>query len=286
MSDIWSNLGADVAAPQSKGWLYRHKEQLRGPVPEDVLVQKLIRGEIDLKTPVAREGGDFYPAGQVAAFAPHLADIKKHARKRAAAARRKVLLILALPVLAGLAVGGYFLKQALDRQAENQARIAEKRAQERAAKQAEIARILQAEKPKPVALVSLGDIKDFKVGGSGKRRARARTTAGGDSLKTPSFSSCQRSQQEIFGVLQRHLTKINVCVQDEKQRDKRGLLPPTLNLDFVVNPTGRVSDFVISDRHYRRGPMNNCMIKAFKTIRFPAAGGSNCPVTIPIRIGG
>jgi hypothetical protein len=77
-----------------------------------------------------------------------------------------------------------------------------------------------------------------------------------------------------------------VCVEDEKKRDTQGLLPPTLVLDFVVRASnGTVSDFFIDNRHYRAGPLNNCFVKVFRTIRFRSSGGSNCPVRLPIKIG-
>jgi hypothetical protein len=98
-------------------------------------------------------------------------------------------------------------------------------------------------------------------------------------------ASCKLSQQDIFGTLRKSLAKINVCVEDEKSRDKEGLLPPTLELSFVVQTSGKVVDFEIEDRHYKKGPMNNCMIKAFQTITFPSSNGANCPVSIPIKIG-
>ncbi len=96
--------------------------------------------------------------------------------------------------------------------------------------------------------------------------------------------ACKLSEGDIFGTLKKQLAKINVCVEDEKGRDAANL-PPTLELEFVVKPTGAVTEFHINDRHYRTGPMNNCMIKAFNTIHFPESTGTNCPVTIPIKIG-
>ena len=99
------------------------------------------------------------------------------------------------------------------------------------------------------------------------------------------MQSCKLTQQDIFGTLRSALGKLNVCVEDEKKRDTQGLLPAALELGFVVKPNGKVVDFAINDRHYRTGPLNNCMIKAFNTITFPGSTGANCPITIPIKIG-
>ncbi|MEK7703600.1 MAG: hypothetical protein AAB426_01465, partial [Myxococcota bacterium] len=246
------------------------------------LLDKLMRGEVDIATVVAREGGDFHPIVRVAAFAPHLTEAKKRAAQRAASKTRRVLMLVTLVVLAGVGGGGYVFWRDYQRQAAK--REAEVAAEERA-----LAVKREHYKALPqmglVALVSLGTQDDVKIRGERPRRRR-----GGEEPSGPSdeevVSQCKLSQQQIFGTLGKHLAKINVCVQDEKQRDTQGLLPPQLALDFVVKPDGKVVDFQIDDRHYRTGPMNNCMIKAFKTISFPTTTGANCPVTIPIKIGG
>ncbi len=31
--------------------------------------------------------------------------------------------------------------------------------------------------------------------------------------------------------------------------------------------------------------MDNCKIKVYRRVKYPSATGSNCPVTIPIKIG-
>ena len=86
--------------------------------------------------------------------------------------------------------------------------------------------------------------------------------------------------------IQRKIDAVKSMIQDEKSRDTQGLLPGTLTLEFVVLPDGKVVEFAVENRHYRTGPMRNCMLKVFRLMRFPGVGGSNCPVSIPIKIGG
>ena len=107
MSNIWSNVGADIA-PRGDEWLYRRGEEIRGPVTKDVIVKRIKDGELDLKVLVAREGGDFHPIAQVKAFEPHLDEIKKAIRKRNAGKVRNVILAgLALLVVAGAGSSGW-----------------------------------------------------------------------------------------------------------------------------------------------------------------------------------
>lgn len=282
MSDIWSGIGVGIGSSEGE-WLYRVGAEVRGPLPFAALVDKLMRGEIDVATVVAREGGDFHPIVRVAAFASHITEAKKRASRRAASKVRRIVALVTLIVLAGAGSGGYYFW--LDYQRTLAKRQAEVEAQARA-----LAAKREQYKSMPkmglVALVSLGTEDDVKIHSSGK--SRRRRAPGREAIDEPEefVSQCKLTQQQIFGTLGKNLGKINVCVQDEKQRDTQGLLPPQLPLDFVVRPDGTVVEFKIDDRHYRTGPMNNCMIKVFKTITFPSTTGANCPVTIPIKIGG
>ncbi len=286
MADIWSGIGVNISSsPGGDEWLYRVGDEMRGPVPFKVVVQKLVAGELNVNTPVAKEGGEFHPIARVAAFAPHVTEAKKQAQKRTLKRIRRLALILALPALAALAGGGYIVYQGYQRalaakEAERRAAenvLAERRKREAAAPQMKLA-----------ALVSLGSEEDVKIHQnpagkkpSGHSRTRSHTESEPDTM----VQQCQLSQAQILGTLRKHLGKINVCVEDEKSRDTQGLLPPSLSLEFVVQTSGKVTEFAINDRHYRKGPLNNCMIKAFKTISFPSSTGANCPVTIPIKIG-
>lgn len=288
MSNVWSNVGADIA-PRGDEWLYRCGEEIRGPLAKDVIVQRLIKGELDMKLLVAREGGEFHPIAQVKAFEPYLEEVNKAIKARNAGKTRVAALVgLVVLLIAGAGAGWYFMQRAQEREAKR-----EKERQEAQAKLEEerkaLDEIISNSKSELVALVTF-DVKAMKVGGkrptTGRRPRKGKTKQTGSvEESTEMVASCQRSQQEIFGTLGRHLAKINVCVQDEKSRNPTGL-PAALPLDFIIKPDGKIVEFEIGHRHFRTGPMKNCMIKAFRQIRFPAAGGTTCPVSIPIKIGG
>ena len=288
MPDIWSGIGTEIAQSGHGEWLYKVGGQIRGPLPMQALAQKLVRGEIGLDTQVAREGGDFHPVARVAAFAQHVTEAKKQASKRHAARTRKIVLASTVPAVLVIAVAGWFIVSELGRR---------KADADHARKAAEEAILLQRKKAEAlpdmglVALVSLGNEDSVKIHQTPPPPKKTTPTPG---KKTPAAArvdteemvqTCKLSQGDILVTLKRSLALINVCVEDERSRDTQNLLPSTLELDFVVQTSGRVTDFALTDRHYRKGPLANCLTKAFNAIQFPPSGGANCPVTIPIKIG-
>ncbi|MEZ4270757.1 MAG: hypothetical protein R3C68_04795 [Myxococcota bacterium] len=287
MSDLWNNVGGDLTAYGDE-WLYRKGREVHGPVPIEVIAEKLANGVLDLKTEVAREGGEFHPIGQIKAFAPHIERAGKAIKKRSAKATRRAIFIVFLMFGAIASAGGYYFKVRTEENA--RLRKAESMALD-AQRKAEAAKLNAFLKEKDnidlVEIVSF-DVNAMKVGNTTERKAKSRRKTRGkkDNEPPPMVSSCQRSQQEIFGVLGKNIRKINVCVQDEKQRDTQGLMPSTISLEFIVKPDGNTTEFEVGHRHYRTGPMRNCLLKVFRLMRFPSAGGSNCPVSIPIKIGG
>ncbi len=284
MSDIWSGIGVDIKQDEGE-WLYRVGAEVRGPLAHRLLVEKLLRGDIALDTMVAREGTQFYELGQVQAFAPYLAKAEQLRDQRQAAERRKHMLLILVPVVVLLVGVGCYMYHLYH------VRLQQQRERERQQ------RIELANKPPPplaphlglVALVSLGSESDVMIHHNaphGKRRGHlGGGRPHGEEDENEEVQSCKLTQQEIFGTLRASLGKINVCVEDERKRDTQNWLPQSLELEFVVRPSGKVAEFAVTDRHYRTGPMNNCLIKAFNTIIFPSSSGANCPVTIPIKIG-
>ena len=287
MADLWSNVGAELA-PTGNDWLYQKDGQIHGPVSTETVGQRLLSGAITVKTKVAKEGGEFHPINQIAAFAPHLEELKKKMAKSGASKVRRAIFGVVVLLGAAGAGGGYYFKMEADKQKKIRA---DQAAQEKTllAKKEEERKKILSEDVEVIALVSF-DTTAMEVARTSKpkRPSKGKKPAPGEKEPAgePEFmSQCQRSNSEIIGVLGKHLRVINFCVEDEKKRDASGL-PPMLKLSFVAKPTGSVGDFAILDRHYRTGPMRNCMVKAFRAIRFPPKGGSNCPVTIPIKIGG
>ena len=285
MPDIWSGIGTEISQGHEGEWLYKVAGATRGPLPMQAVAQKLVKGELGLETLVAREGGDFHPISRVAAFAPHITEAKKQAHKRAMARTRRLILMLTVPALLVAAGAVWFIRADLGRK-----RVAEERA--RKAAQEAIAEKRRKAESLPdmglVALVSLGNEDSVKIRQSAapKRATAARhEKAAAQAEPEELVQQCKLSQADILGTLKRHLALINVCVEDERSRDTQGLLPPTLELDFIVQTSGKVTEFALTDRHYRTGPLKNCLTKAFNAISFPATNGANCPVTIPIKIG-
>ncbi|MEO0592492.1 MAG: AgmX/PglI C-terminal domain-containing protein [Myxococcota bacterium] len=285
MADIWSSIGAEITTSEGE-WLYRVGSEVRGPVAEAVLSNRLANGEIPLSTLVAREGGEFHPVGRVATFTKSVKIAQKNeARKR----RKRIVLAVSIASLvlgaAGSAAAYVIWKEAETKRLEAVAR-AEREADALEKKRAELEQSTKG--PELVALVSLGSEEEVQIRQEPKRGKRPKRRPGNKPGAAPepeeSVASCSRSQGAILSTLKSHLAKINVCVQDEKTRDAANL-PNQLSLEFVVQTSGSVTDFRILNRHYRSGPMNNCMIKVFRRVKYPSATGSNCPVTIPIKIG-
>jgi len=287
MADLWSNVGSSLPPP-GDDWLYQKGGQVHGPLPKEQIVRKLISGELDPKTKVAREGGEFHPVSQIAAFSPHLEEVRSALNKKGAAKVRKGLFFVFVLMAAAGGAGFYYFKMEAEAKGKRDAILAE----EQAAKRAEEAKLRKELLNKDVELVALVsfDEKAMTVGKDKPAKKPSSRPSGGkkpQEEKEPEFvDQCKRGPAEIFGVLRKNLAKINFCVEDEKGRDKTGSLPAELKLSFVATPGGSVSDFEILDRHYKTGPMRNCMLKAFRLIKFNSTTGTNCPVTIPIKIGG
>lgn len=320
MSDLWDSLGQDInKGSGDNAWLYRVGKDTHGPLAQSAIIEKWLAGELTAETPVARQGTDFAPLGQVAAFAAHR-DAAEAAQAKRSGRTTKGRVALAVVVLLAIGAGAaYMVRDAyntrIQQEHDEQARLeqeaqahaaAQAQAQAEAERQANVAHAA-AHSMKLVALVSLGSMQDVKITEAPKKpkkrvkfvhhkRARGAqnddTASGGTGEQSEGppaddsvVESCQLSQQDIFSTLRGELAKLNVCVEDEKRRDDADLLPKSLELQFVVKQDGKVVEFVINDRHFRTGALNNCLVKAFKTIRFKQTQGANCPVTIPIKIG-
>jgi hypothetical protein len=263
--------------------------------PMQALAAKFISGELELDTPVAREGSEFHPVTRVAAFARHVAEAKKAAtRRHAKRSRRLVVTLVAVTVVVGAIGGAFFWREVQTRRKGRELEAQKLEAALAAARK----RAESLAEPELVALVSLGSEDTVKIRQAPAPARKVERPSTSTAAKRPGAApaqqqtspeelaaSCRLSQADIYGTLKRSLGIINVCIEDEKSRDTQGLLPPTLELEFVVQTSGRVTDFALNDRHYAKGPLNNCLIKAFNAIQFPASNGTTCPVTIPIKIG-
>jgi hypothetical protein len=284
MSDIWSGIGVEISRSEGE-WLYRAGGEVHGPVPLKSVVNKLLAGEIDLDTPVAREGGEFHPISRVAAFSQHIPQAKKMAAKRRAAKVRKVLALVGVVILLAAGGAGYFVWKKVQVAQARQAQLEKERLAEAERIKKEREKLGEL---KLVALVSLGTEEEVQIKERKPHRPRGKRggktkVAGGASGEASFVSTCQRSPREILATLGKYVAKLNVCVVEEKKRDPN--LPGSLPIEFVVRPDGKVSDFRIDNRHYRTGTLNNCMLKVFRGVRYPTVGGSNCSMTLPLKIG-
>ncbi|OGQ78926.1 MAG: hypothetical protein A2289_04050 [Deltaproteobacteria bacterium RIFOXYA12_FULL_58_15] len=290
MSDIWSGIGVDIAKSEGE-WLFRKGGDVHGPVPKKIIVEKLLSGELDSETPVAKEGGEFHPVGRIKIFVPHVQQAQKLAAQRSAGRVRRIVMAIVLLALAGGGVAGYFIYEAHERKKVEADQIlrAKLEEQERLKK--------ERESLGDLALVKLFDESDVVIKGGGspvkKIGSKIRKPVPGEK-KPPSgasdegeksVSSCERGPGDIVKVLMKNAALLTVCVNEEKKKDGGNLLPAKLGIEFVVRPDGKVVDFGISDRHYRTGMLKNCMTKVFQRVSYPAAGGSNCPIAIPITTG-
>lgn len=298
MSDIWNSLGSTHSDPNTSGWVYAQGKEMRGPVPQQLLIERFVEGSIDLKTRVGREDGELHPLGEIRV----LADALQGAwglRVRRIARRRWGFFALGLLVCSSMVLGLGWVAQA------GWSKHLVLVAQRSEAKDARAEKLRQ--KIDAIPLLAYQAQEQDKDEDEGKNQGKKSPSAskagalrGGGGLRRrgaarprrkakpaappPMVAQCQRGQGDILGVLKNHLAKINICVEDEKSRDSQGLLPPVLRLEFVVKASGKIVELGIDDRHYRRGPLNNCMTKVFRRIRYAPTAGANCPVTIPIRI--
>ena len=230
MADIWGGIGVSIG--DSKGdWFYRLNHEIRGPVGYQALVDKLLAGEINLTTEVSRDGATYFPLAQVKAFAPHLEEASHTQVRRITRRSNLRLALLTVPVLAALVALAVVLKH-------NYAH--HQKESQQAAKLA----LAKAQPPSPeslsklhlVALVSLGTESDVKITNTGagkhlrhgKKRKHTKNADGpgpvDDYEPEETVSTCQLTQQDIFGTLRNQLNKLNVCVEDEKKARHRGFV--------------------------------------------------------------
>ena len=80
----------DKARSLDTNWLYQQQGQVFGPVKSKELLEMLYKGEVDAKTMIAVEDGEFSPLGRIGVFRAHLPKVEKHlAQVRAAEAAAK-----------------------------------------------------------------------------------------------------------------------------------------------------------------------------------------------------
>ena len=100
--------------------------------------------------------------------------------------------------------------------------------------------------------------------------------AASEVLDEPTFSTCERTADDIGGFIRNHLDKVQVCLQSERQRDPSAAMPDKLPVSFVVDVDGSVRNIKLSHRFYRTGALADCMGTALLGTMGPATG-ADCP---------
>ena len=269
------------AQGDSPRWLYRHGSHIYGPVPEDRLIQEVVLGEIPCDIEVARVGAEFFPIANVSTFKECLVQAAVH-KKIWIESRYKTLGRLAiLAALAFLAWSGLALQHAIVVEEDKHLSAVENEKERLATRVASIQALEPVHlTPFPASPAAVVKAK-AKVKGGKSKKVRQRQTK----VKAPMMvTSCERSQRDIINGVKRHLSRINACIASEQNRSGKGSLGSTLVVAFVVRPIGSVVDFEIQDRVVAAAGLRNCLTRVFQGMRFPRVGGTNCPVTLPIKL--
>lgn len=95
-------------------------------------------------------------------------------------------------------------------------------------------------------------------------------------LDEPTFSTCERTPEEIGAYIRARLEKVTDCVVAEHKRDSKTPFPEELPLSFVVDTDGSVRSVRIKHRYFREGPLAMCMNTALGGALAPSSG-ADCP---------
>ena len=269
----------------SPRWLYRHGSQIYGPVPEDRLIQDVVLGNIPCDIEVAKVGAEFFPIAKVSAFKECLVQAALHKTIRVESRYKAVGRLAILGALAFLAWSGLALQHAIVVEEDKHLGAVEDAKAQIATRIASI----QALKPvrltpfptRPAAAKVKAEASNKGAGRSKAKNVRKRYPKSRDQMMV---ASCERSQKSIINGVKRHLSRINACIANEQNRSGKGSLGSTLVVAFVVRPVGSVVEFEIQDRVVAKTGLRNCLTRVFRGMRFPRVGGTNCPVTLPIKL--
>jgi len=253
-------------------------------VEESRLIELIMAGAVPGEMEVARDGEEFHPASRVLRFQATVAKARGlHAGKETGPYRkmRSAVLLLGLCCVLG-SLGAVFVEtNAVLAQhgtaVEDAGGILEK-----AEKVQDLPRLALTALPAKVPAVA-------KRGGADrpgvKRRRSRRPVRSADAEDDSMVATCERSDDEIIKTVERYLGKINTCILDGRERGESGALDGALTVAFVVRPTGSLVEFEVEgSEHSNR--MVNCLSRVFTRIKFARTGGTNCPVSLPITIGG
>lgn len=95
-------------------------------------------------------------------------------------------------------------------------------------------------------------------------------------LDEPTFSTCERTPEEIGAYIRARLARVTDCVVQEHKRDANTPFPEELPLSFVVDTDGSVRGVRVNHRYFREGPLAMCMNVALGGSLAPSTG-ADCP---------
>lgn len=288
---------------RSRDWLYRKDGRLYGPLPTQVLLDKVRAGEIDGKTLLAPDGSDeFLPYDSYddlkdeipKALAQFDLRQKREATRRRAAIKQR-LVALAVLVVASLIGGGVYAgaqwyraeqhKRALELAEEQREEAArqKKLADDRKARE-ERERLEQEQKNKErLASATEPEIDLDMVPLVSVKKKSKTTTPGKKAPVEEGTEGCQLDQGELVSHFRTAFPLLKMCIKDQQKRG--GDLPETVNMSFTIANAGNVSGFDMDDSGIKSGPFFDCMKKAVSGVKYPKFPGERCNVDYPITIG-
>jgi hypothetical protein len=274
----------DKSDDTKSGWLYRYGGHVYGPVEESRLIELIMAGAVPGELEVARDGEEFHPASRVLRFQATVAKARGlHAGKETGPYRKMRSAVLLLGVCCVLGSLGAVFVETNAVLAEHGTAVEDARGiLEKAEKVQDLPRLALTALPAKVPAVA-------KRGGGDrpgvKRRPTRLPVRSADAEDDSMVATCERSDDEIIKTVERYLGKINTCILDGRERGESGSLDGALTVAFVVRPTGSLVEFEVEgSEHSNR--MVNCLSRVFTRIKFARTGGTNCPVSLPITIGG
>lgn len=95
---------------------------------------------------------------------------------------------------------------------------------------------------------------------------------------------CSRSPADIMTVVGTNSARINKCLMTGQKRKRLSKGTRTVDLRFLVLPSGRIDDIQVSDEDTRDNTVETCIKKALRRVKLAAVKGGECPMTVPFNV--
>jgi len=93
-----------------------------------------------------------------------------------------------------------------------------------------------------------------------------------------------RSPADIMTVIGQHALQVNRCLVDAQRHKTVTKATRTVDLDFVVLPTGEIQEIESHAPKMRGDALRHCVAKALKKVAFPPVEGGPCPINLPLNV--